>query len=201
MRLKYTVFLMLMFASANVFADVGDLVVSNEFPSNKLMQENHVYKNAAVFENTGVYEGTVYAIAEYANLQLNCSPGYYLPHNSEECVICPADSYCPGGNYTFDENNDAGIYPCPDGLVSPVGTTISDNCGKILHVGEDVLYLTQTKQTHPALAVKVDGKIYYAKTAPISSGVKPMNENTTHSLHTVVEGVEYSIYDNTIPEE
>ena len=76
-RLKYVAFLMLIFATANVFAGVGGVVVSNEFPSDKLMLENHVYKNAAVFENLGVYSGTVYAIAVYKDAPTECNPGYY----------------------------------------------------------------------------------------------------------------------------
>ncbi len=185
---------MLIFATANVFAGVDGVVVLNEFPSDKLMLENHVYKNAAVFENLGVYSGTINAIAIYENLPSYCAPGYYLPENTTECVICDENYYCVGG-----EN--AVMSPCPDGLVSPVGTTVADNCGKIMRVGEDMLYLTQTQQTHPALAVKMDGKIYYAKTTPISMGVKPMNINTTHSLRTMIDGVEYSIHDNTISGE
>ena len=190
MQLKYILFSIFIFISTNAFADAG-VVVSNEFPSDKLMLENHIYKNAAFFENLGVYSGTINAIAIYENIPSYCDPGYYLPENTNECVICDENHYCVGGENAIME-------PCPDGLVSPRGTSVADNCGKIMRVGEDMIYLTQTQQTTPALAVKMDGKIYYAKTTPISSGAKPMNINTTHSLRTMIDGVEYSIHDNTI---
>ena len=51
--------------TANAFADVDSMSVSNEFPSDKLMLENTIYKNSAVFENLGVYEGEIIATAIY----------------------------------------------------------------------------------------------------------------------------------------
>ena len=179
--------------SGNCFADDGGLIVSNEFPDDGLMLENYVYKHAAVFENLGVYSGTVNAIAVYENVPIECNPGYYLPENNTECVICAENHFCSGG-----VNENATMESCPDGLVSPVGTTVADNCGKIMYIGEDVLFLTQTQQTHPALAVKMDDTVYYAKVTPVSSGAKPMNIGTTYSLRTMLDDVEYSIHDNTV---
>ena len=114
-----------------------------------------------------------------------CEPGYYSSSNG--CVICEENHYCTGGENSSMQN-------CPSGLVSPTGTISADNCGKIMLVGENVLYLTQVQQTTPALAVKVDGKTYYAKTTPISQIEQP----SEHFLRTKIDGVEYSIHDNTV---
>lgn len=194
MQLRYARFLMLILISANAFAGVDSVVVSNEFPSDGLMLENHVYKNAAVFENIGVYDGTIYAKAIYENIPRYCDPGYYIPENATKCVICVENHYCIGG-----EN--ATMQPCSEGLVSPVGTVSADNCGKIMRVGEDMLYLTQTQQTTPALAVRIDGKIYYAKIEPLTEDKNQMNNTTNTSLRTKIDGVEYYIHDNTIQGE
>ena len=190
MKARNTLFFLLVFISTNAFADVG-VVVSNEFPSDKLMLENHIYKNAAVFENLGVYDGTIYAIARYRDVPSYCDPGYYLPENTTECVICDENHYCVGGENAVME-------PCPDGLVSPRGTISAGECGKKFHVGEDIMYITAEKTTTPALAFKFDNKIYYAKMAPVSDGVKHMNINTTRSLKMLYKNVEYYIYDNTV---
>lgn len=194
MKNRYASLLLSCFVSCNCFADTGGVFMSNEFPANKLMQENHIYKNAAVFENMGVYSGTVYAKARYRDAPRYCDPGHYLPDNTTECVICAANHFCLGGENAVME-------PCPDGLVAPTGTTVADHCGKIMRVGEDSLYLTSIKQTSPALAVRMDAKIYYAKMTPISKGERLMNVNATQSLRSMVEGTEYSIHDNTIQEE
>ena len=85
---------------------------------------NREYENAAVERNLGVYEGSVYAIAEYGNIVTPLNPGYYLPGRSTDATICPANSsastvghYCPGGsNAAYNESGeDQGIENCPDG--------------------------------------------------------------------------------------
>ena len=43
----------------------------------------------------------------------NCSAGYYLPANIDECRKCLNDHYCPGGTYTFNETIDQGMNDCP----------------------------------------------------------------------------------------
>lgn len=117
-----------------------------------------------------------------------CEPGYYLPQNSDNCVICDENNYCTGGTNPV-------MQPCPAGLVSPTGTVSADNCGKIMLVGEDVLYLTQKQQTTPALAVKLDGKTYYAKTTPLS---QITDINAKYFLRTKIDNIEYAIHDNTV---
>lgn len=129
---------------------------------------------------------------------VTCVPGKYVAANTHYCSECPENSYCIGGTFDAPLSVAQGIKACPTGLVSPQGTISSGGCGKIMHVGEDVLYLTSEQQTTPALAVKLEGKVYYAKMTP---GAKAINEATNTSLRTRVDGVEYSIHDNTTQEE
>ena len=68
MRLKCWIFLLVGSITTNSFAGTADDFISNLFPSDGLMLENHVYKNAAIFENLGVYSGTVYATAIFVVL-------------------------------------------------------------------------------------------------------------------------------------
>ena len=44
----------------------------------------------------------------------NCSEGHYLPKKSTECKPCPPKSYCKGGKYAYNENDDQGIETCPE---------------------------------------------------------------------------------------
>ena len=74
------------------------------------MLENHIYKNAAVFENLGVYAVSIYAIARYRDIPSFCDAGYYFSENTNECVICDENHYWVGG-----EN--AVMKPCTDGFV------------------------------------------------------------------------------------
>ena len=132
-------------------------------------------------------------------LHITCDAGTYLPAgatSARDCAICPENKYCGDDNpreFVANAVEDQGVASCPSGLVSPRGTTSVGGCGKIMHIGEDVLYLTSEQQTTPALAVKLEGKVYYAKMTP---GAKAINEATNTSLRTRVDGVEYSIQDN-----
>lgn len=85
-------------------------------------------------------------IAEYAPNQYDCSVGYYLPANIDECTLCPANSYCGGGTYTFNENIDQGINPCPDNKTSLAGSSVVSQCATItvVWVSEDETYETTT---------------------------------------------------------
>ena len=50
---------------------------------------------------------------------ITCDPTQYLPANSVTCVDCTAGNYCPGGTFTFNENNAQGINICPAGSFCP----------------------------------------------------------------------------------
>ena len=97
--------------------------------------------------------------------EISCNPGYYLPADSTSCTQCPKNSYCPGGTFN-PTNTDSGITQCKDGLYSPPGSDSADDCGRILHIGEYVLYLRTAKLTSPALHVKIGDVIYYGDMFP-----------------------------------
>jgi hypothetical protein len=181
---------------------LGWRIAGDEHADMDLLTPNQVIANGCTFANLGVHSGSIEMIAVYEDeigpepTTISCSAGYYLHANDNACSICPENSYCPGGtNYAINSSNNQGVYACANGLVSTEGSKTANDCGIVMHFDEDVLYLTKSKQTTPALAVRVDGVTYYAKTTTAS---KPMNSNTTHRLKVRVEGVEYSVHDNTI---
>ena len=126
---------------------------------------------------------------------ISCKLGYYLPAGATECALCPANSYCAGGEYEKSETADSGILPCDSGLISPTGMWQAEQCGHALHIGDSVLYLRQTKQTEHALHIQHGNDIFYgnATTADV-----PMNINTNHRLKVQHNNVIYSIHDDTI---
>ena len=84
------------------------------FPSTGYMQENMTYENAATFENMGVYEDMVTAIAEYDPISHFLEPGSYLPMQSETTHPCPQNNYCPGGiKVEYSAIEPQGLTRCP----------------------------------------------------------------------------------------
>ena len=126
---------------------------------------------------------------------ISCDAGYYLPAGTTECAICPANSYCAGGEYEKSETTDSGIALCQSGLIAPAGMWQAEQCGHALHIGDAVLYLRQTKQTEHALHIQSGDNIFYgnATTADV-----PMNINTNRHFKILFNDIVYSIYDDTI---
>ena len=122
----------------------------------------------------------------------NCNPGYYLPAGVDECRPCLLNHYCVGGTYTFNETTAQGITPCPNGTFAPTGSSVC--YPHILHVGNDNIYLKQTKQTTPSLNVQIGNDIFYANMT-----ITPtyMNKDSTHYFKTIYNDTVYYICDDT----
>lgn len=126
-----------------------------------------------------------------------CEAGYYLPANSHICELCLEDKYCIGGALSVSDA-DSGIEECPDNLVAPTGTKTAEACGVKMAIGENTIYFAGIQETEVALVTEIAGKKYYAKASPVKEGIKPMNKDTTDNLILEIDGVEYSVYDNTV---
>ena len=134
-------------------------------------------------------------ISIYTPNQYTCSPGYYVPANHDGCVICPADSYCPGGTYTFNKTETQGINTCANGLHTPAGMWESDQCGRILHIGENVIYMRSTRKTIPSFNIKVGNDIFYGN---MTTADVPMSATATQKLKVILGDTIYSVYDDTV---
>ena len=62
----------------------------------------------------------------------NCSVGQFLPADTTGCQTCPSGYTCPGGTYTFNENNLSGLDEAP--IVHSTQNTCSAN---FLHVNNN----------------------------------------------------------------
>lgn len=138
-----------------------------------------------------------------------CEAGTYLPQGKTECEVCLEDSFCVGGQYTFREvadvegkSNDQGIQKCDGGLKAPKGATSIADCGKLLHVDGDALYLypeegnSGRKGNNPRLVVQdADGSLWYANATPVSDGgPRKVSEGAQKELHIMVDGKEYTVH-------
>lgn len=125
---------------------------------------------------------------------VECEAGTYLPANANECVVCTEDNYCLGGLYTPYQSNAQGITPCESGLKSPAGSQKAADCGYILHVGDDKLYLHADKNTSPSLVVEVEGQKWYGDATPVANGKKTISDDTNKTMHMEYKGTEYTVH-------
>lgn len=163
-----------------------------------LLLPNSVIPNACMFQNTGVYENGFVMIPVYEDTVFTCNAGYYLPKESETCVPCLADAYCPGGDYTYSVEMDAGLNVCPPETYAPAGMWELAQCGRKFHVGDAFLYLRTDKATAQALHFDFDGDGTADMFANMTTADVPMNKDTERKLKIRIGDTVYSVYDDTV---
>jgi hypothetical protein len=122
-----------------------------------------------------------------------CDPGYYHRAADGICALCTIGSYCEGGTFTYD-GYDHGIESCPLNETSFAGADEITDCGRVLHIGNNQLYLRSDRKTEHTLNVKVGNKVYYAN---MSTEDVPMTAGTVDSMKLNLNGTNYSVYDDS----
>ena len=131
---------------------------------------------------------------------VTCEPGKYLSGETKACEVCLENHFCAGGEYSSNESQDQGIVTCKDNLKSPVGASSENDCGIVLRIGGDALYLHSDRRDtdHPALVIQdKNGKRWYAKMGPVGENrenAKPVNDSgATKQLHIMTKDGEYTV--------
>ena len=126
---------------------------------------------------------------------VKCVAGTYLKKGERVCSKCPEDSYCAGSGddvFAMSTTQDQGIVACEEGLKSPQGASSVKDCGYVLRVGEDRIYLHKDKRTSPSLRVDIAGEAWYANATPVSEGAKPLPSGRT--FHIKTKTGEYTVH-------
>ena len=131
----------------------------------------------------------------------NCAPGYYLPAGFDACTICPQNNYCLGGTYTFNETINQGITSCSsEHPFAPIGMWLESQCGRKLHIGNDVIYMHQipANPTEHRLFIQVGNDVYSANVVPAENNPKQMSAGVGRSLHVMINGADYVVHDDSV---
>jgi hypothetical protein len=121
--------------------------------------------NSCVNELLKPNNNTSYMVAKFVRNVHTCSAGYYLPANVDGCTQCPANSYCSGGTYTFNETTNQGITPCPSTHpISVVGSSSINQCKKQIN-----WYSTDNNLTTSTMC-NYDGLVILPETPPVRPG-------------------------------
>lgn len=92
---------------------------------------NNFAANASVVcnsANLGATSGTVIITATWLTDSVTCAATKYLPAGATICADCVAGNYCPGGTFTFDENNNQGITVCATNKYSNAAAASCTDC-------------------------------------------------------------------------
>ena len=128
--------------------------------------------------------------------RISCPAGAYLATaNATECTnvgvgYWAAQSYVTQGNVGVRNK-------CASGLTTigfGAGADEASDCGRVLNVGDEKIYLRSAKKTDLALNVNIGGTTYYGN---MSTEDKFMSDGIEKSLKLNVDGTIYSVYDDS----
>ena len=170
-------------ASTKTLACTGTSVCATNTYSSAKASACTACATAQGYTNSG---NTAAAHAELASCKATCSGGQYVATAGAGCVNVGTGYYGPGG--TVAQNGTLGRNQCPVGLTTigyGAGADEAGDCGRVMHMGENKLYLRSTKKTTPSLNVKVGDTTYYGNmTSGTTKGkLRVKSGTTTYSVH------------------
>jgi len=86
---------------------------------------------------------------------------------------------------------------CSSGLTTigyGAGADEASDCGRVLHVGENVVYLRGNRKTDRTLNVKIGNDTYYGNMCPVDIN---MSDGINHYLKIKLGNTVYSVYDDS----
>lgn len=171
------------------------IALTDAFADGPLLPPNETIVGGCNILNLGVSSGTAQLVPQFELSTYVCNPGYYLPADAEGCELCPNNNYCSGGAFQYNATTPQGIMECPNSWYAPAGMHELASCGRILHIGNNVVYLRSAKKTTPSMNVKIGSDTFYGN---MTIGDVIMNSGTENKLKVQYDGTTYSVYDDTV---
>ena len=127
--------------------------------------------------------------AGQASCKVTCSGGEYVPTAGGGCVNVGVGYWGAGG--TVSETATLIRTQCATGLTtigSGAGADEAGDCGRVLNIGSQKIYLRSDKKTDRALHVGINGDVFYGNMSTSIDGPLKINYN----------GTTYSVYDDSM---
>ena len=127
--------------------------------------------------------------AGIASCKASCGGGEYVPTAGGGCVNVGVGYWGAGGTVAQDAT--LARNQCDSGLTtigSGAGADEAGDCGRVLNVNGEKIYLRSTKKTTPSLNVGINGKTFYGNMGTATKGTLRINSG----------GTTYSVYDDSM---
>ena len=124
-----------------------------------------------------------------SDCKITCSGGEYVPTAGDGCVNVGAGYWGAGG--TVSQTSTLGRNACASGLTtigSGAGADEAGDCGRVLNVDNEKIYLRSTKKTTPSLNISINGDVFYGNMSTATKGSLRINSG----------GTTYSVYDDSM---
>ena len=137
----------------------------------------------------GNYGTTAASHAGQASCKVTCGGGEYVPTAGGGCVNVGVGYWGAGG--TVSETSTLARSQCERGLTtigSGAGADEAGDCGRVLNVNGEKIYLRSERKTTPSLNVSINGTTFYGNMGASSIGALKLKSN----------GTIYSVYDDSM---
>jgi hypothetical protein len=131
---------------------------------------------------SAIYNGNSIAGCDNYNLT-SCIGGYWAPVISQHSQI---DGQSVGAGY-WSAAGATTRTACATGLTTVgygAGADEFGDCGRVLHYGDNLIYLRNAKKTNPSLNISINGTIYYGNmSAAVKGNLKINYVGTTYFVY------------------
>ncbi|MFQ6729786.1 MAG: hypothetical protein ACLRFK_01900, partial [Alphaproteobacteria bacterium] len=151
------------------------------------------YAAAGACEQTVCSGRTKYSAAGASSCS-TVSAGYYTTGCNTSGNACTGQSKCGTGNYCVGGVQNS----CATGLTTigyGTGADENEDCGRILYIGGQKLYLRSAQKTEHALKVKIGDTTFYGN---MSTTAKNISDGVTKKLRVNYNGTKYYVHDDSV---
>ena len=125
-----------------------------------------------------------------SDCKIYCDGGSYIAvANATQCSPVGAGYWAPSS--TIPQGSVGSRNACASGLTtigSGFGADEAGDCGRVLNVGDEKIYLRSTKKTTPSLNISINGDVFYGNMSTATKGSLRINSG----------GTTYSVYDDSM---
>ena len=125
-----------------------------------------------------------------SDCKIYCDGGSYIAvANATQCSNVGAGYWAPSS--TIPQGSVGSRTACESGLTTigfGAGADESGDCGRVLNVGDEKIYLRSTKKTTPSLNISINGDVFYGNMSTATRGALRINSG----------GTTYSVYDDSM---
>ena len=125
-----------------------------------------------------------------SDCKINCAGGTYLATENDSTCTNVGIGYWTAAS-TISQGEVGVRTQCPAGLTTigyGAGADEAGDCGRVLNIGDNKIYLRSTKKTDKSMAVGINGDVFYGN----------MSTDGPGALRVTSDGVTYSVYDDSM---
>ena len=118
-----------------------------------------------------------------------------MPTAGGQCTDAGVGNWSAGGTVSYGSTLSCNA--CANGLTTigyGYGANEVADCGRILHVGANHVYLRSVKKTTPSLNVKIGDTVFYGN---MSTTATNMSDGISQKLKMKYGNATYSVYDDS----